>query len=110
MDADLRAVAFSVDRPGTGAIRLSMGSDFLPEDAWQIHELLERSPNGTRVELDFRSVRDCADFALSLLARDILAGRVVFDLRGMTQHQERVLSYFGVDPSSQQPVADFDPI
>lgn len=103
-------MAFSVDRLGSGTIRLCIGSDFLPEDAWQIHELLEHSPQGTRIELDFRNVRDCADFALSLLARDILGGRVVFDLRGMTQHQERVLSYFGVDPTSKVAVADFDPI
>lgn len=103
-------MAFAVDRLGPGALRLVMGSDFLPEDAWQIHELLEKSDAGTRVELDFRRVRDCADFALSLLARDILSGRVTFDLRGMTQHQERVLSYFGVDASAQRGVPDFDPI
>ncbi len=103
-------MAFAVDRLRPGAIRLVMGSEFLPEDAWQIHELLEKSDTGTRVELAFRRVRDCADFALSLLARDILAGRVMFDLRGMTQHQERVLSYFGVDPASQRVSPDFDPI
>ena len=103
-------MAFTVDRHGPESIRLIIGSDFLPEDAWQIHELLEHTEAGTRVELDFRRVRDCADFALSLLARDILGGRVRIDLRGMTQHQERVLSYFGVDPSSPQALADFDPI
>lgn len=103
-------MAFTIDPLGPGSIRLSMGSDFLTEDAWQIHELLEHTDGGTRIELDFRRVRDCADFALSLLARDILSGRVTFDLRGMTQHQERVLSYFGVDPTSRESVADFDPI
>lgn len=103
-------MAFTVDRLGPGSMRLVMGAAFLPEDAWQIHELIDRSDTGTRVELDFGRVRDCADFALSLLARDVLAGRVVIDLRGMTQHQERVLSYFGVAPDAPHAAAEFDPI
>ena len=103
-------MAFIIDRLGPDLIRLTMGTDFHPEDAWQIHEILDRTDAGSRIELDFRRVRDCADFALSLLARDILNGRAVFDLQGMTQHQERVLSYFGVDPISRSATADFDPI
>jgi hypothetical protein len=103
-------MAFSIERRGPGVLRLEMGHDFLTEDAWQIHELADRTDSGTRIELDFRAVRDCHDFALSLLARDILSGRVVFDLQGMTQHQERVLSYFGVSAGARDPVGDFDPI
>lgn len=103
-------MAYSVERLGPGVIRLIMGSDFRPEDAWQIHELLEKTDAGTRVEVDFRRVRECADFALSLLARDVLGGRVVVDLQGMTQHQERVLSYFGVSASPNEAALDFDPI
>jgi hypothetical protein len=83
-----------------------MGNDFLPDDAWNIHEVVERAVTGTRMVLDFRRVRDCHDFALSLLARDILSGRVTIDLRGMTQHQERVLSYFGVE--ADRPAVSFD--
>lgn len=103
-------MAFTVDRLGSEALRLTMGSAFLPEDAWQVHELLERSDDGTRLELDFGRVRECADFALSLLARDILGGRGRIDLMGMTQHQERVLSYFGVSGAEHEVTGDFDPI
>jgi len=103
-------MAFTIDRSGPESLRLTMGSAFLPEDAWQVHEVLERTDVGTRIELDFGRVRDCADFALSLLARDILSGRGRIELRGMTQHQGRVLSYFGVEETSQVAVADFDPI
>jgi hypothetical protein len=104
-------MAFSIERLDSGDLRLVMGTDFASEDAWRIHELLDRIDAGTRVELDFRRVRDCHDFALSLLARDILGGRIQFDLQGMTQHQERVLSYFGVAPSgAHAATADFDPI
>ena len=103
-------MAFTIDRNDPEALRLTMGSAFLTEDAWQVHELLEHSEAGTRVELDFGRVRDCADFALSLLARDILGGRAQIELLGMTQHQERVLSYFGVDGASRTALGDFDPI
>ncbi len=102
-------MAFTIDRRGPGSVRLIMGSDFLADDAWQVHELIDRTDSGTSVELDFRRVRDCADFALSLLSRDILNGRVRIELLGMTQHQERVLSYFGVSASPQE-AGDFDPI
>jgi hypothetical protein len=103
-------MAYTVDRLGPGAIRVTMGTDFRPEDAWQIHELLEKTDPGTHVEVDFRRVRECADFALSLLARDILGGRVHVDMQGMSQHQERVLSYFGVTAASHEAMLDFDPI
>lgn len=103
-------MAFTVDRLGPGAIRLTLGDVFLAEDAWQVHELMERSEPGTRIELDFRRVRECADFALSLLARDVLGEKATFDLRGLTQHQERVLSYFGVDATQGRALLDFDPL
>jgi hypothetical protein len=102
---------FSFERLDSGDLRVTVGNDFVPEDAWRIHELFERTDSGTRVEVDFRRVRDCHDFALSLLARDILSGRVTIELQGMTQHQERVLSYFGVTPvGAPGAAADFDPI
>lgn len=103
-------MAFSIDQLESGDLRLTVGNDFGPDDAWQIHELLDRSVPGTHVEVDFRRVRECHDFALSLLARDILTGRALIDLHGMTQHQERVLSYFGVAPEAHCALADVDPI
>lgn len=104
-------MSITVNRLDSGELQLVMGIEFLPEDAWQIHELLDRAAAGARVELDFRRVRDCHDFALSLLARDILSGRVTFDLHGMSQHQERVLSYFGVPASGDlDALVDRDPI
>ena len=103
-------MSFSVERPATGVMRLSMGTAFLSEDAWQVHDLLERIEASERLVLDFRRVRDCADFALSLLARDLLAKSARVEVVGMTQHQERVLSYFGVAPSSPRAFGDADPI
>lgn len=100
----------SVDRLGPDDQRLVIGDDFLAEDAWSIHDVIEHACAGARIEIDFRRVRDCHDFALSLLARDMLAGRSEISLHGMTQHQERVLAYFGVSAASAEAVSDFDPM
>lgn len=79
-----------------GALTFEVGSAFAPEDAVRIHERIERTAPGTMVEIDLHQVRDCQDVALALLARDIVRGRAHVALRGVSQHQLRVLGYFGV--------------
>ena len=79
-----------------GALTLEIGSAFVPEDAVRIHDLIERTEPGTVVQIDLHRVRDCHDVALALLARDIVRGRAHVALRGVSQHQLRVLGYFGV--------------
>lgn len=80
-----------------GALTLEVGQSFAPEDAVRIHELIEHAEPGTPVEIDFRHVRECQDFALALLAKDLVRGRARVAVRGMSQHQQRMLGYFGVD-------------
>ncbi len=79
-----------------GALTFVIGSAFVPEDAARIHDLIERTPPGTLIEIDLHRVRDCHDVALALLAKDIVRGRVHVALRGVSHHQLRVLGYFGV--------------
>jgi hypothetical protein len=86
-----------------GALTFEIGSAFVPEDAVRIHDQIERTAPGTIVEVDLHRVRDCHDVALALLARDILRGRAHVALRGVSQHQLRVLGYFGVH--MEQPAA-----
>lgn len=64
--------------------------------AWRVHQTLEQVARGTRVLLDFREVRTFHDFAIELLARDILAGAGRIGATGLSQHQRRILKYFGV--------------
>lgn len=87
---------------GDGALALQVLHSFAPEDAVRIHEVVERADPGTAIEIDFRRVRDCQDYALALLARDIVAGRARIAIRGMSQHQQRLLGYFGV-PGARVP-------
>jgi hypothetical protein len=77
-------------------LTFEIGSSFAPEDAARLHDAIEQAAPGTRVELDFHRVRDCHDAALALLARDLARGRARVALRGMSQHQLRVLGYLGV--------------
>ena len=70
-----------------GALALQIGHTFAPEDAERIHEVVERAAPGTAIQIDFRRVRECQDYALALLARDLAAGRARIDVRGMSQHQ-----------------------
>jgi hypothetical protein len=80
----------------SGALSLQVGPRFASEDAARIHDLIERSDPGTPIQIDFARVRDCQDFALALLARDLVAGGARVAIRGMSQHQQRLLGYFGV--------------
>lgn len=84
------------ERTAAGSLTLELGQSFAPEDAVRIHELIERAPPGTPVEIDFRRVRDCQDFALALLAKDLVARRDRVAVRGMSMHQQRMLGYLGV--------------
>ena len=84
------------ERNADGSLMLEVGQSFAPEDAARIHELIERAAPGTPVEIDFRHVRDCQDFALALLAKDLAARRARVALHGMSKHQQRLLGYFGV--------------
>ena len=82
---------------GDGGVALEVGRSFAPEDAARIHEVIQRAAPGTTVEIDFRHVRDCQDYALALLARDLVGARTRVAVRGMSQHQQRILGYFGVE-------------
>jgi hypothetical protein len=82
-----------------GSLTLEIGQSFASEDAVRIHELIEHAEPGTPVEIDFRRVRECQDFALSLLAKDLLGGRARVAVRGMSEHQQKMLGYFGVEPA-----------
>ncbi|HEY6098033.1 MAG TPA: STAS domain-containing protein [Anaeromyxobacter sp.] len=84
------------DRTAEGSLTLKLGQAFAPEDAARIHELIERAEPGTPIDIDFHRVRECEDFALALLAKDIAGGRASVAIHGTSKHQQRMLEYFGV--------------
>jgi hypothetical protein len=88
-----------MERSGNGAkniLVLSLEGTFDAAHAWRLHDTLEQLAQGTRVSLDFRGVHAFHDFAIALLARDILARAGRIEATGLCQHQRRILKYFGV--------------
>jgi hypothetical protein len=81
-------------------LTFEIGPSFAAEDAARLHDAIARAAPGTRVEIDFHRVRVCHDVALAQLAQDIAAGRAHVALRGMSQHQLRLLGYLGVGRSA----------
>lgn len=78
-------------------VTLTLEGTFDSAAAWRVHDLLAHLAPATRVSLDFREVRAFHDFAIALLAKDILAMRGNIEATGLCQHQRRILKYFGVD-------------
>jgi hypothetical protein len=88
-------------------LHLDVGESFLPDDARRLHAIIEECAPGTVVDIDFRRVRDCPGYALSLLANDMLSGRALVAVHGLSQRDERLLEYLGVQaPPSSVPVEE----
>jgi len=68
-----------------------------------IRSRIEALPGDAEVYVDLSRVRDFHDRAIALLA-DVLAGaRARVSVRGLRQHQYRMLRYLGVEPGSLDP-------
>jgi len=79
-----------------GDIVLRMAGEFRVADAWEVHESMRLAERG-RVVLDFSQVRVFDDFAIALLAPNLVEpGRRGIRIRGLSGHQCRILEYFGV--------------
>jgi anti-anti-sigma regulatory factor len=78
-------------------VQFRLEGTFDSAEAWQLHDALAKVAPGSVVALDFSQVRSFHDFAIALLARDLLALRGRVAATGLCQHQHRVLRYFGVD-------------
>lgn len=88
-----------MDQSGKGVddiVVLSLEGTFDAAHAWRLHDTLAQLTRRPRVSLDFRDVRIFHDFAIALLARDLLAGAGRIQATGLCQHQRRILKYFGV--------------
>ncbi len=72
-----------------------------PAAAAELRNGLATVPADEHVILDFSHVRTVEDIALATLADGLVADhRVNVRFRGLSQHQERVLRYLGMDPSA----------
>jgi anti-anti-sigma regulatory factor len=65
--------------------------------ARHLEERLLRAMPGDRILVDVTQVREFHDFGVAVLGRALTLCRAEVKLRGLRQHQVRVLRYFGVD-------------
>jgi len=82
---------------GGDRVVLRLEGTFDAAEAWRVHDMLAHLAPRTRLSLDFREVRAFHDFAIALLAQDLLARRGLVEANGLCMHQRRILKYFGVD-------------
>jgi ABC-type transporter Mla MlaB component len=68
-----------------------------------IRERIEALPGETEVYVDLSRVREFHDRAVALLAEVLAAARARIFVRGLRQHQYRMLRYLGVLPSALDP-------
>jgi hypothetical protein len=80
-----------------GELVIEIGGTFDGKAATRLAGWLVEVPAGDDLVLDFTRVRDCQDFSLASVARDLAARGARLQVRGLTRHQERMLRYFGVD-------------
>jgi hypothetical protein len=82
--------------PAAAEVFVRLARSFSELEARVLHDVVERAPPGTVVDVDFRAVRECHDVALLRLSQDIANGRARFALHGLSHHQQRLLRYLGV--------------
>jgi STAS domain-containing protein len=85
-----------VTRGADGAVVIRIDGAFDAKAAQRVAGWLVEVPAGDAVVLDFTRVRECDDFVLATMARDLVA-RERLVVQGLTRHHERMLRYFGVD-------------
>jgi hypothetical protein len=65
--------------------------------ARRLEALLADAVEGSPVDIDMTQVREFHDFAIAVLGQALTRTRAHVRIRGLRQHQIRVLRYFGVD-------------
>src|SRR5512139_1413181 len=71
--------------------------------AGEIQRALADSPEGTEVYVDLSQVREFHDRAVAVLAEALKAIRHPISVRGLRQHQYRMLRYLGVEAAALDP-------
>ena len=76
--------------------------------ARRVEALLTRAEAGRRLHVDLTQVREFHDFAIAVLANALTHCPAKVVLRGLRQHQIRLLRYFGVDSGPLAPLVPAD--
>jgi anti-anti-sigma regulatory factor len=87
----------------TGSLVIRMDGAFDIDSVNAIRKRIESLPGDAEVYVDLSRVRDFHDRAVAMLADVLAAARARISVRGLRQHQYRMLRYLGVMPSALDP-------
>jgi hypothetical protein len=88
-------------KPDSLVIR--MDGTFDVEAAQNVLDALKRAPRGSEVYVDLSQVRDFHDNAVAALAEGLVDSDLSVSVRGLRQHQYRMLRYLGVRSNALDP-------
>jgi hypothetical protein len=86
-----------VTRGERGELVIRIAGTFDAKAASRLTGWLGEISSGDELVVDFSQVRDCHDFGLAAVARDLAERGPRLQVRGLTRHQQRMLRYFGLD-------------
>ncbi len=86
-----------VKRGDHGELVIRIDGTFDAKAATRLAGWLGEVPASDDLVLDFTAVRDCQDFGLAAVARNLASRGPRLQVRGLTRHQARMLRYFGVE-------------
>ena len=71
--------------------------------AGEIQRAFAEASQGSEIYVDLTQVREFHDLAVALLAEAVRQASCPVSVRGLRQHQYRMLRYLGVEPSALDP-------
>jgi ABC-type transporter Mla MlaB component len=86
-----------------GSLVIRMDGAFDIDSVNTIRSRIEPLPGDAEVYIDLSRVREFHDRAVAMLAEVLAAARARISVRGLRQHQYRMLRYLGVMPSALDP-------
>ena len=89
------------DHPSSLVIRMDGAFDI--DSVNVIRSRIEALPGDAEVYVDLSRVREFHDRAVAMLADVLAVARARVSVRGLRQHQYRMLRYLGVVPSALDP-------
>ena len=100
-DRDLDSKTMIPVQPGSLVIRMDGAFDI--DSVNIIRSRIEPLSGDAEVYIDLSRVRDFHDRAVAMLAEVLAVARARISVRGLRQHQYRMLRYLGVMPSALDP-------
>lgn len=82
---------------------IRMDGTFDAAAAAEIQETIAEAPQGSEIYVDLSQVRDFHDRAVASLAEAVKRTPHPISVRGLRQHQYRMLRYLGVDAGALDP-------